>query len=175
MASMIVIRVMEWFLFAGFLIHIIQGLVLEVQNRSKRGKGYRQPMGNKGSKWYSRAMGLLGTLILLFLILHLSHFWAVSRFGELEEVTVGADKFLNLWDRVYAVFQNPVVVVLYVVGCISLGYHLAHGFQSAFRTLGVTNGKYVVLLNSIGLAYSIIISVTFAMMPISVYLGWIAK
>ncbi len=40
-------------------------------------------------------------------------------------------------------FRIPVVVTLYVLGCISLMYHLLHGFQSAFRTLGVPNGKYI--------------------------------
>ncbi len=42
-------------------------------------QGYAVPMGNKGSKWYSRSMGLLGTLLLLFLVLHVSQFWWDSR------------------------------------------------------------------------------------------------
>lgn len=173
MATTVVIRIMEWVLFVGFLVHIIQGLALEVQNRSRRGKGYAKPVGNKASRWYSRAMGLLGTLILLFLVLHLSHFWVVSRFGHLEEFTVGADKFDNLYARMVTIFQSPVVVIIYVLGCISLGYHLAHGFQSAFRTLGVHNGRYLVLLKNLGFAYSILISLAFALMPVSIYFKWI--
>ena len=74
MGSNIVPRILEIGLFAFFLLHIIQGFVLEVQNRSRRSKGYAVPMGNKGSKWYSRSMGLLGTLLLLFLIMHIAHF-----------------------------------------------------------------------------------------------------
>jgi succinate dehydrogenase / fumarate reductase cytochrome b subunit len=62
MATTIVIRIVEVGLFAGLLLHIVQGLVLEVQNRSHRRIGYAVAMGNKGSKWYSRSMGLLGTL-----------------------------------------------------------------------------------------------------------------
>jgi succinate dehydrogenase / fumarate reductase cytochrome b subunit len=72
-----------------------------------------------------------------------------------------------------AVFHNPVIVVLYILGCISLAYHLMHGFQSAFRTLGVSNWKYTKMLGGIGTAYSIIIPFVFAMMPISVYFDWI--
>ena len=74
MGHTIVIRILEVGLFVGILLHIVQDL-LRFQNRSKRQKGYQVPMGNKGSKWYSRSMGLLGTLILLFLIMHISHFW----------------------------------------------------------------------------------------------------
>src|SRR5215210_2853868 len=48
----VVIRIIEIGLIAGFLIHIIQGLVLTFQNKSKRKKGYAVPMGNKGSRWY---------------------------------------------------------------------------------------------------------------------------
>jgi len=66
MATTIVIRIVEVGLFAGLLLHIVQGLVVEIQNRSKRKTGYAVPMGNKGSKWYSRSMGLLGTLLLFF-------------------------------------------------------------------------------------------------------------
>src|SRR4029077_2284585 len=86
MATTVVIRIVEVGLFAGLLLHIIQGLVLEVQNRSRRKKGYAVAMGNRGSKWYSRSMGLLGTLLLFFLIMHLSHFWVPSRFTELPAV-----------------------------------------------------------------------------------------
>src|SRR5580658_3236135 len=76
MGAAVVIRIMEVGLFIGIIIHVIQGLVLEFQNRSKRGKGYevKAKMANSTSSWYSRSMGLLGTLILLFLIMHLYHF-----------------------------------------------------------------------------------------------------
>ena len=51
MGSMVVIRIVEIGLFAGFFVHIIQGLVLEFQNRKKRGIGYQVNFGSKGSKW----------------------------------------------------------------------------------------------------------------------------
>ena len=71
------------------------------------------------------------------------------------------------------VFQVNWVVLLYVLGCFSLAWHLLHGFQSAFRTIGVTNKKYLRLLNVIGIGFSIIVPLAFALMPISFYLGWI--
>ena len=181
MGSMVVIRILEIGLFLGILLHIIQGLILEFQNRSKRKTGYAIPLGNKGSKWYRRSMGLLGTLILLFLIMHIYHFWVPSRFGgigavqELEPVSYNGRDYHNLYAEMLRVFQgNIVIVVLYIAGCISLAYHLMHGFQSAFKTIGVHNRRYLVMLNNIGLGFSVIVSLAFALMPVSMYLEWIS-
>jgi succinate dehydrogenase / fumarate reductase cytochrome b subunit len=174
MATTVVIRIVEVGLFAGLILHIVQGLVLEVQNRSRRKTGYAVPMGNRGSKWYSRSMGLLGTLLLFFLIIHLSHFWVPSRFTDLPATEYNGKEVANQYAEIVRIFQNPVVDVLYVLGCLSLMYHLLQGFQSAFRTLGVPNGKYMSLIKGVGFGFSIIISLAFAMMPLSVYLGWVS-
>jgi succinate dehydrogenase cytochrome b subunit len=174
MATTVVIRIVEVGLFAGLLLHIIQGLVLEVQNRSRRQVGYAVPMGNRGSKWYSRSMGLLGTLLLFFLIIHLSHFWVPSRFTDLPTTEYNGKEVANQYAEIIRIFQNPVVDVLYVLGCLSLMYHLLHGFQSSFRTLGVPEGKYIALIKGFGIGFSVIVSLAFAMMPVSVYLGWIS-
>ena len=74
MGASVVIRIIEIGLFIGFIIHIIQGFVLEYQNRTARQIGYRVKMGTDGTTWYAKSMGLLGTLLLLFLIMHISHF-----------------------------------------------------------------------------------------------------
>ncbi|HEY6974650.1 MAG TPA: succinate dehydrogenase cytochrome b subunit [Chitinophagaceae bacterium] len=166
-------RVLEIGLFLFFIIHIIQGYVLEASNRSKRGTPYAINYGNRGSTWYSRSMGLLGTLIFLFLIVHIYDFWIPSRFGGLDPVMYDDKEYHNLYGEMIKVFQNPFIVVLYILGCISLAYHLAHGFQSSFKTLGVHNKRYNAMLTGIGYAFAIIVSFVFAMMPVSVYLGWV--
>ena len=171
LATSALIRALEYVLFLGFIIHIIQGYVLEARTLSRRGQGYKINLANQGSKWYSRTMGLMGTLLLLFLIIHLAHFWVPSRFTGLEEVE--GKKYHDLFKLMVAVFHNPLVVILYVVACISLAYHLMHGFQSAFRTLGVSNTKYTKLVGGLGTAYAIIIPFVFALMPIAVYFDWI--
>ena len=179
MGSTVVIRIMEVGLFAGILLHIVQGIMIEMENRSKRSIGYQIPLGNRGSKWYSRSMGLLGTLILLFLIMHIYHFWTPSRLGgignihELGMTTIDGKEYDNLFGEMIKVFQSPVVVLLYVLACISLAYHLLHGFASAFRTLGLHNQRYYTIVKSIGNIFSVIVPIAFAMMPISIYLGWI--
>jgi len=174
MATTVVIRILEVGLFAGLLLHIVQGLVLEVQNRSRRRLGYAVAMGNKGSKWYSRSMGLLGTLLLFFLIIHLSHFWVPSRFSELPETEINGKEVANQYAEIVRVFQDKWVDILYLLGCLSLMYHLLHGFQSAFRTLGVPNGKYISLIKGFGFGFAVIVSLAFAMMPVSVFLGWVS-
>lgn len=174
MGANVVPRILEIGLFAGFIIHMLQGWSLELSNRAARKKGYAVTMGNKGSKWYSRSMGILGTLLFLFLVMHLSHFWIPSRITGLNPVLIDSKEYHDLYGEMLTVFQeNLMVVVLYVLGCISLAWHLLHGFQSAFRTLGVSNAKYLSLIESIGMVFAIVVSLAFAMMPISMYLGWV--
>jgi succinate dehydrogenase / fumarate reductase cytochrome b subunit len=174
MGTTVVIRILEVGLFAGLLLHIIQGLVLEVQNRSRRKTGYDVSLGNRGSKWYSRSMGLLGTILLFFLIVHLRQFWGPSRFTDLPTTVYNGKEVANQYAEIVRIFQNPIVVIFYLLACLSLMYHLLHGFQSAFRTLGVPNGKYIALIKITGFGFAVIVSLAFAMMPISVYLGWVS-
>jgi len=183
MGSMLVIRIMEIGLFIGLIIHVVQGLVLTASNNSKRKVSYAVDYGNRGSKWYSRSMGLLGTLLLLFLIMHIIHFWIPSRFGgmagieELRETHYEgalASQYHDLYGRMIEVFRGSIIVViLYVLGCISLAYHLMHGFESGFRTIGVHNNRYLKILRYTGRGFAIIVSFAFAMMPISIYLEWV--
>lgn len=173
MGANVVPRILEIGLFAGIFLHIIQGYLLTLDNRKKRTIGYAVSY-SEGSKWYSRSMALLGTILLLFFILHWKQFWIPSRFTGMEEVALSNGKQVhNAFALMRSTFQELWVVVFYVVTCISLGYHLAHGFQSAFRTIGVHNKKYNQMLTGIGYGFAIIVSLVFALMPISFYLGWI--
>jgi len=179
MGSMVVIRIMEIGLFAGIILHIIQGYALTAFNQKKRSVGYQVQYGSRGSKWYSRSMGLLGTLLLLFLVMHIYHFWVPSRLGgvaniqSLAPVTYDNKEYHNLFAEMLVVFQSPVVVLVYVIGCGSLAYHLMHGFESAFRTVGVHNNRYLIMLRFLGRGFAIVISLAFAMMPISMHFGWV--
>ncbi|HEX5150768.1 MAG TPA: succinate dehydrogenase cytochrome b subunit [Parafilimonas sp.] len=171
----VVPRIIEVGLFLFFILHIVQGYVLEVENRTRRSVGYAIDYGNRGSRWYSRSMGLLGTLILLFLIIHLVDFWIPSRFGTMPEATIneGTKHVHNLYILMQVRFQELWVVIIYVLGCISLAYHLLHGFYSAFKTIGVYNKRYLILVRWTGYAFAILVSFVFAMMPISFYFGWV--
>ncbi len=167
-------RVLEVGLFLLFIVHIVQGFVLAGANTTHRDVPYAINYGTRGSTWYSRSMGLLGTIVLLFLIIHISQFWTPSRFGTLKDFILSDGKHVNdLFGLMQTTFQHLWVVIIYVAGCISLGYHLAHGFQSAFRTLGVNNKRYQIMLRNMGYAFSIVVCFAFAMMPVSFYFGWV--
>jgi succinate dehydrogenase / fumarate reductase cytochrome b subunit len=168
MGTNFVIRTIEIGLFAFLILHIVQGLMLWSKNRSKRSVKYAVSAGNATSKWYSRSMALLGTLILLFLIIHLKMFWAPNRYS----MTVGEGE-LNLFTMMRDEFQNVVIVVIYLLGCISLAWHLVHGFFSAFQTLGLGMNNYKGIIKTVGVAFSIIVPLIFALMPIAFYLHWI--
>lgn len=163
-----VIRTLEIGLVAGFLIHIIQGLSLWKANNSARPVKYSIANAPAHSTWYSRSMGLLGTLLLLFLIMHTSHFWIPNRTNQF---TVGEE--LPLYKMMFVVFSNPLVVLFYVIGCISLFWHLLHGFESAFQTLGLNHLKYNGIISFVGIAFSIVVPFIFALMPIAIYFGWV--
>lgn len=172
MGSNPLVRTMEIGLFFFLFLHAIQGIMLEVQNRAKRPVKYKVSTHSdpKKVKWYSKTMGIMGVLVLLFLVVHLYHFWIPNRyqqtFTDLGEI--------NLYDKMQAVFQNPVAVLVYVIGCIALAWHLAHGFWSAFHTVGLAVPKYTPLIKGLGYAFAIIVPLIFISMPISFYMGWLA-
>jgi succinate dehydrogenase / fumarate reductase cytochrome b subunit len=171
MASNWIIRAGEIVLFIGLLAHVYQGFRLTFENQAARPVKYAAYDGKANSKWYSRSMGLLGTLILIFLIVHLANFWVVSRFtGIPTKDALGQE---DLFAVMREAFHNIWIVILYVLAMFSLAYHLLHGFASAFQTLGWNHKKYTPILKGVGFWYSILISLIFAAMPIAVYAGLI--
>lgn len=169
MSHNLVIRVMEIGLFAGIILHIVQAILLTGQNKAARPQSYAYNNPSANSKWYSRSMGLLGTLILMFLVMHLYHFWWPTK------VAVFSAEEHNTYQSMFVIFSEWYIVLLYVLGVISLGYHLLHGFQSAFQTMGWNHKKWTPVVKSIGIWFSIIVPLIFALMPIAIYLGWLAR
>lgn len=168
MGTNFVIRTVEIGLFAFLILHIVQGLVLTFKNRAKRSQRYEVKNYTKNINWYSRSMGLLGTLILIFLIIHIAMFWGPNRYNQ----TFHGEE-LNLYIMMRDEFQNLWIVIIYILGCISLAWHLLHGFYSAFQTLGLATHRYKALINTVGVAFSIIIPLIFILMPLAFHLGWI--
>ncbi len=161
-------RFMEVGLFAGFLLHIVQGLLLWKQNESARKISYSKHNYPPEIKWYSRVMGWLGTFLLLFLVMHLYHFWS----GTKNEMYFhGAQK--NLYLEMKEIFTNPLFFVLYMIGLVSLLFHLLQGFQSAFQTFGINHRRWTPIIKGIGIFYAYAICILFAFMPISFMAGWL--
>ncbi|MEO6219126.1 MAG: succinate dehydrogenase cytochrome b subunit [Ginsengibacter sp.] len=162
------IRFMEIGLFAGFLLHIIQGLLLWRQNRAARKIRYKKNDMPSKIKWYSWSMGLLGTFLLLFLVMHLFHFWS----GTKNEMYFKGPQ-VDLYVEMKEIFTNPLLFTLYMIGLVSLFFHLLQGFQSAFQTFGINHRRWTPIVKGIGIFYSIAICVLFAFMPISFMVGWL--
>jgi succinate dehydrogenase / fumarate reductase cytochrome b subunit len=165
MAHNILIRIMEVVLFAGIFIHMIQALILTLHNNKARPVKYAVTDGKANSKWYSRSMGVLGSLLLIFFVVHWANFWIPTKVA----VFTGTEH--DTFAHMKEVFANPVFVAIYMVGVISLCYHLLHGFPSAFQTLGLNHRKYTPLIKKIGTIFSIVVCLLFAAMPITMYLG----
>lgn len=174
MGTNLIIRIMELVLFIGFILHIVDGIILARQNRAARPVKYAYVKQQANSKWYSRSMAILGILILLFLIVHLSHFWVPSRHivGSIDGVDAAGQT--DMFALMVEVFSSPLPVVIYVLGCFALFWHLLHGFKSAFQSLGINHPRYNSVISVAGIAFAIVIPTLFAAMPVSMYLKWIA-
>ena len=162
------IRFLEVGLFAVFILHIIQGLLLWKQNRGARKISYAKQNFPREIKWYSRYMGWLGTFLLLFLVMHLYHFWASTKHELYFNGPV-----VDLYQEMKIIFTNPVWFTLYMIGLVSLLFHLLQGFQSAFQTFGINHRRWTPIIKGIGIFYSVAICILFAMMPVSFMTGWL--
>ena len=159
MATNPLIQVMQYVLAAGFIIHIIMGIRLELKNRASRPVKYAKNNAAANSGWASRNMIYTGVLILLFLVLHLKDFFVKIKFGEVHDD----------YQLVTELFKNPIYVLIYVVAFILLGIHLSHGFQSAFTSIGARAPKYLKCVKNLGMAFSYIIALGFSIIAIFFY------
>lgn len=157
--------------FGLIILHIIVSFALTRRNAAARGpEAYRSNAKKKSSIWASRNMGILGTLILIFLVIHLKSFWAESKFGDLKSASYGDENYGDLYAVTVYWFDIGWYVALYVFCMVALGFHLWHGFQSAFQTLGLRHQKYTPIINFVGKAFAIIVPGLFAWIPVAMYL-----
>ncbi len=172
MTSNPLIKTTSYGLYLFILLHVIVGLTIALYNRTAKGSTYAVSRLSPNTTWASRNMALLGTLILAFLLIHMGDFWLKMKMGVLPEVSYEGETgvFRDLYARTSEAFQNPVIVAIYVVGMIVLSFHLWHGFQSAFQTLGLNHRKYTPAVQFIGKVYAILVPLGFALIPILFYL-----
>lgn len=170
MTHNIVIEVIAYLLYLFILLHTVQGIVLARYIRKSRPTRYKIGTYPK-AKPAAKHMFILGLLIFAFLCIHMGDLWVKMKWGQLPTVQyAGMDhEIYNLFWRVNIVFQQPWIVIVYLLGVIALAFHLWHGFQSAFQTLGINHKKYSPLIRGIGKAYSIIIPLGFAILPVYYY------
>ncbi|MBL6445300.1 succinate dehydrogenase cytochrome b subunit [Fulvivirga sp. 29W222] len=162
------IKTTSFILYATFIIHIVWAIMLTVNNKKSRPVGYAKVSGSN-STWSSRNMGILGTIIFIFLVIHLKNFWYVMHWGPVEMVKYDGVEYKDLYATVDVAFSQLWYVVLYVVAMLGLMFHLFHGFASAFQTLGLNHVKYNPVIKFVGAAFAIIVPAMFAAIPVIIY------
>jgi succinate dehydrogenase / fumarate reductase, cytochrome b subunit len=155
-ATNLLMRTLEIGLFAGFCIHIFWGIQYWFFNRRARPQQYSVRHASENSDLFSRIMLLSGSIVLLFLVVHLRSFWVPMRFARGDEP--------SLFLIVQTAFQNPLYDLFYIACLVLLAYHLRQGFQSAFQTLGIRPG-WRKAIKTIAIIFWLIIPVGFASIP----------
>lgn len=155
-----VVRVIELILVLIFVFHIYDGLRLWYENRKARPVKYKINATSKNTDIFSRTMIWSGSIIFIFLVIHLRTFWISFNLGH------PLAESHNYYQIVVEAFQNPIYSGFYIVAMVLLGFHLKHGFQSAFQTFGWNHKKYFPLIQKLGLIYTLIMVIGFASIPI---------
>ncbi len=163
------IKTVSYVNYAFFLFHIAWALMLTVKNRQARGSVSYAVTTSKSAIWSSRNMGILGTIILVFLVIHMKDFWGEMHFGNMPTKTYDGKEVKDLYTVVGAAFTQNWYVVLYCISMVAIAFHLWHGFVSAFQTLGINHMKYNPVINFVGKTFSIVVPALFALIPIVMF------
>jgi succinate dehydrogenase / fumarate reductase cytochrome b subunit len=166
--------IMQPILIFGVVFHFVMGFVLELKNKKAVGVSYVKNSGNENSTWTSRNMIYSGLVILAFIILHFIDFWIPELntkyvVGDMSGMHNGEFRYFH---ELSEKFHSHIRTIAYVVSFILLGLHLAHGFTSAFQSMGVTAGRKKTMQN-IGKAYSIIIPLGFIIVALYHHLKYV--
>jgi len=168
MATNPLIQTFQWVLFAGFIVHIIFGTVLQVQNWMARPVKYEKK-GSSEQSYFSKFMIHTGVIIFIFLIIHFANFFVKAKFGHIESISYESGTYEDLGLLIVQLFSDGGYVAFYVVALLLLGFHLDHGFQSAFQSLGLNHSRYTPVIKLAGTLFSILITLGFIAIPLVIY------
>jgi len=170
MTSNPLIKTVSYLLYTFIVLHAVQGILIWRKNKASGGST-RYSGGRPQTTWAGRNMAGLGTVILIFILIHMWQFWFQYKWGEVATATYDGVTVRNLYEVVNYTFQQWWFVVFYVFSMVMIAFHLQHGFQSAFQSLGLNHQKYTPLINAVGTAYSILIPLGFAIIPVYMLLS----
>lgn len=156
------IRIIELVLLAAFIFHIFNGIRLWLENKRANPNKYAINVGSDNSTVFSRTMFVTGSIVFIFLVLHLATLFYRFNFFDPE----GLADHHKYYDIVIGFLQMPWYSIVYIIAVILLGFHLNHGFQSAFQTFGWNHKKYTPMIKAIGTTYAVVMAVSFASIPI---------
>ena len=160
------VKILSVLTYSSIILHTILTLFLVFQSSSARDVNYLQSSGNANSTWGSKNMAVLGTLILVFIVIHMKSFWYEMHFG-----VIGLDQWGNkdLHTVTVTAFNELWYVLFYVLSMVVLAIHLKHGVESVFQTLGIKTRRYVSLIHKAAYGFALIVPAAFASIPIYLY------
>lgn len=153
-----------------FLLHAYIGISIWWNRRKARPEGYEEYQTKGGpshQSWASKSMIFTGIVLLVFLVIHIDTF----KFGETATVVNDGTQMRNLQALVVETFQNPIYAFGYTIVMILLGFHLKHGFWSAFTSLTMKHKKYSAVIYTVGIVFAILMAVGFLFIPLYIYFG----
>jgi succinate dehydrogenase / fumarate reductase cytochrome b subunit len=162
MATFPPLKIMEVILFAAFLIHIIWGIIVQLQNWFARPVGYAK-INKSETSFFSKFMIWTGATVLIFLVLHLFNFYFI-RVGI---VPGNPDDY---YATAYKLFKLPAYNYIYLFCFLILGFHLYHALYSAFQTVGLNHRIWTPVVKAFAVIYAILIPAGFALISISIWL-----
>ncbi len=168
MSTNILIKIFEIVLFGGFLLHIIYALILQIQNWIARPSRYNKA-NYSNTSFFSKFMIHTAVITLVFLVIHFMDFYIKAKFGHAAEVIVDGVAYHDFASEMMDKFKMLLFVIFYIAAFVFLGFHLVHGFQSAFKTLGMDHKKYTPVVQFLAIVYSSIIVGGFSFIPVYIY------
>ncbi len=165
--SLPIIRPVEAGLVLVFLIHIILGIVLTLDNRAAKAGGYAVGGSKKDNTLTARTMIWSGLIILVFLFIHVNQF-------RLGHPPPDAHGYKDYYGVEVQVFSNALYSVWYLIAVMVLAFHIGHGFQSAFRSLGLSHPQYNALVEWVSRGAAVLFAIAFGALPLWVLLGKVA-
>ncbi|MAV64643.1 MAG: succinate dehydrogenase [Candidatus Marinimicrobia bacterium] len=163
-----VVKVLSIITYVSIFLHVFVTIVLTIDSKMKRPIKYKKtksPSSSPGSKY----MGVLGTIILAFVIIHLSNFWFKAKFTN--EILKDPYGNKDIYSLVISKFQHIEHVSIYVFSMLAIFFHTLHGFSSSFQSLGLVTSKTRKYFTLAGIIYSLVIPVMFAVIPVYIYFG----
>jgi len=168
MSTNILIKIFEIILFGGFLLHMIYALILQIQNWIARPSRYNKA-NYSNTSFFSKFMIHTALITLVFLVIHMMDFYIKAKFGHATEVIVDGVVYHDFATEIIDKFKMLPFVIFYIAAFVFLGFHLVHGFQSAFKTLGMDHKKYTPVVQFLAIIYSTIIVGGYSFIPVYIY------
>ncbi|TSA28990.1 MAG: succinate dehydrogenase [Bacteroidetes bacterium] len=165
MGTNYVVKIFEVVLFAGFIFHIILGIILQLKNWLSRPVRYR--ISNRSvTPFLSKYMIYTGGIILIFLIIHFMNFYFIKLGWVKSPVPLLEGGEPDFYQGARWLFEQPFYSILYIVLMAVLAFHLNHAFGAAFQTLGLEHNSYTPWIKGFSTAYSILIPLGFSIIPL---------